>query len=135
MMNIASEPVACRRQSEVFPGFKKERVPTELERASKPTSSSVTVRVRPVQVGNKVQFDWVAADTEYNRDRCSRRFGHGTPGPQGETITATSLPNQLGSKRRFTAGVRRFVHVINKDGVLGTQRLWAYPSSDADDHQ
>jgi hypothetical protein len=44
-------------------------------------------------------------------------------------------PNQLGSKRRFTADVRRFVHVINKDGVLGTQRLWAYPSSDADDHQ
>ena len=38
MMNIASGPVACRRQSEVFPGSKKERVPTELERASKPTS-------------------------------------------------------------------------------------------------
>jgi hypothetical protein len=45
MMNIASEPVACRRQSEVFPGFNKERVPTELERASKPTSSSVTMRI------------------------------------------------------------------------------------------
>jgi hypothetical protein len=33
------------------------------------------VTVLPVQVGNKVQFDWVAADTEYNRDRCSHRFG------------------------------------------------------------
>ena len=44
MMNIASEPVACRRQSEVFPGFKKERVPTELERASKP---DLELRDRP----------------------------------------------------------------------------------------